>query len=445
MPEPVFVPFAARRPLHFGSLFAGIGGFDAGFIAAGMRSAFAVERDETCNRVRRRHWPSEEQHSDVTEFSIRSTRKRPRVLCGGFPCQDLSVAGKRGGLAGERSGLFFHFVRLIGEFAPEWVVIENVPGLLSSWSSPDAPPSEIPVGRRWERDETSDFAVVVSALVELGYGVAWRVLDSQYFGVAQRRERVIIVGHSGKRARRPFFDPRRSACLSGQILFEPESVLRNYPPRRCEKSNLAGTIDAGAGVRRGAGINPGGIVESMQASTPLVPVAYRTSGNSGVMEQGNRTAALNCGSDPTQNIILTPFDTTQLTSPGNYSNPQPGQPCHPLAAGAHSPAVAFAIQERAVSENPDNGPQGIGWKEEVAFTIESRHHQQAAAYGMAVRRLTPRECERLQGFEDDWTRYSHDGKKISDSARYRMLGNAVTRTVGELIGRRIVEAACTAQ
>ena len=131
-------------------------------------------------------------------------------------------------------------------------------------------------------------------------------------------------------------------------------------------------------------------------------VAYRTSGNCGVMEQGDRTAALNCATDPNQQIITT----------------------------------AYAIQERAVSENENNGPQGKGWQEGVAFTLEARHHQQAVVTA-SVRRLMPIECERLQGFRDDHTRWAADGSEISDSPRYRMIGNAVAVPVAKWIGKRL--------
>jgi DNA (cytosine-5)-methyltransferase 1 len=112
------------------------------------------------------------------------------LICGGFPCQDLSVAGRRAGLRGERSGLFFEFARIAQTLRPTWLLIENVPGLLTSAKG-------------------HDFAVIVDTLADIGYGLAWRILDSQYFGVPQRRRRVYIVGHLG-------------APCPPEILFEPE-------------------------------------------------------------------------------------------------------------------------------------------------------------------------------------------------------------------------------
>lgn len=131
-----------------------------------------------------------------------------------------------------------------------------------------------------------------------------------------------------------------------------------------------------------------------------------------------------------------PFDTTQITSAANFSNPKPGDPCHPLARGAHAPAVAFAIQERAVSENLQQGPQGKGYQEGIAYTLEARNKVQSVA-ATAVRRLTPRECERLQGFPDDYTLVPHRGKPAADGPRYKALGNSMAVPVMRWIGERI--------
>ena len=181
--------------LTVGSLFSGVGGFDLGFERAGMAVRWQCEIDKAARGVLRRHWPVM-LYGDVHDVGKGSPAVN--VICGGFPCQDVSVAGRRAGLAGERSGLWFEFYRILGDVKPEWVVIENVPGLLSSNS-----------GR--------DFAVILHGLVERGYRCAWRVLDSQYFGVPQRRRRVFVVGHLG--------DGR-----AAEVLFERESIEGHYAP-----------------------------------------------------------------------------------------------------------------------------------------------------------------------------------------------------------------------
>lgn len=132
----------------------------------------------------------------------------------------------------------------------------------------------------------------------------------------------------------------------------------------------------------------------------------------------------------------TPIVPVHASGCGNSNNlgvGRPGGPMHALDSTGDA-AIAFAIQERAVSENAANGPQGKGWQEERAFTMEARHHSQATASKGGVRRLTPTECARLQGFPDSWL----DDLGLSDSAKYRMLGNAVAVPVAEWIGKRLI-------
>ena len=194
------------RPISVASFFSGIGGFDLGFQNAGFTIAFQCEIDEFCSRVLRRHWPQVTRNQDIREVKNGSDFTPHQVWCAGFPCQDVSVARARNrkGLAGPHSGLFFEFSRLIGDGSPPVVILENVPGLLSSNG-----------GR--------DFAVVINTLGELGYSVGWRILNSRFFGVPQSRRRLYIVGYRG--------DPAEIAA----ILFEPECG-----PRDIEKSRVTG-------------------------------------------------------------------------------------------------------------------------------------------------------------------------------------------------------------
>ena len=213
------------------SLFTGVGGFDLGLERAGHTIVGQVEWDKKCQAILRKHWPSVPLHGDITtcdeEWLSQALQPKPQpnktggvcgevqgghdsrrtnrarttkrtahcvdLVCGGFPCQDLSVAGKRAGLAGERSGLFHEAVR-IADFVLDtggWVLIENVPGLLSSNG-----------GR--------DFGIVLASLADRGFhDLAWRVLDSRYFGVPQRRRRVFILARraSGRRAAEVLLEP----------------------------------------------------------------------------------------------------------------------------------------------------------------------------------------------------------------------------------------------
>jgi DNA (cytosine-5)-methyltransferase 1 len=175
------------------SFFAGIGGFDIGFQHARHEIVFQCEIDNFCNEILAYHWPNVPRIKDIKEIRNGAAVPESEIWCGGFPCQDVSLARARprAGLAGEQTGLFYTFAELIGQARPPVVVLENVPGLLSSHG-----------GR--------DFGIILQKLASFGYAVAWRVLDSQHFGVPQSRDRLYIVGYHR--------DPRRA----GAVLFEPE-------------------------------------------------------------------------------------------------------------------------------------------------------------------------------------------------------------------------------
>lgn len=170
--------------LRFVSLFAGVGGFDLGLERAGMECVGQVEIDKQARSVLAQHWPDVPRHDDV-RTAVEWARGeglvgRTDLVCGGFPCQDLSVAGKRAGLAGSRSGLFWDALAFAEAVEARWVLLENVPGLLTS-------------------NKGRDFGTVLAALGDAGYRhIEWRLLDSQFHGVPQRRKRIFIVGHTGE-------------------------------------------------------------------------------------------------------------------------------------------------------------------------------------------------------------------------------------------------------
>lgn len=170
------------------SLFAGVGGFDLALERNGVPVVASVEIDKNARKVLAKQFPNSAILEDVKEVTGEQLFKlgfeSDGIIVGGFPCQDLSVAGKRAGLAGDRSGLFFEVTRILEETKAKYFILENVPGLLSS-------------------NKGRDMGTVVGTLDELGYSVAWRVLDAQYFGVPQRRRRVFIVGCLGDDWRSP--------------------------------------------------------------------------------------------------------------------------------------------------------------------------------------------------------------------------------------------------
>lgn len=367
--------------VSFGSLFAGIGGFDLGFERAGLSVAWQIEKDRACRGVLARHFPNTKIYEDICEIEGGSDLSPVDVICGGFPCQDLSVAGRRKGLAGERSGLWLEFRRIIEERQPRIVVIENVPGLLSS-------------------QQGRDFAALLHGLGELGYCAAWRVLDSQYDRVAQRRRRVFVVASLG------------DGCCA-EILFEPESLRWDIAPGAEAREGFAGTPGGGSGS------GGGGIVGSVTSKW-----AKGTGGPAG---------------DECQNLVCGPLVTSH--SPNghgragvNNQEAYSGQLVATLTSQYASHWGRSAGNNGGVAENqlisvaPSLSCRPYGDNDGREGLL---HVDLGCANG--VRRLTPVECERLQGFPDGWT----DGQ--ADSPRYCQLGNAVTVSVAEWIGGRILQ------
>jgi len=486
----------------FGSLFTGVGGFDLGLERAGWTCAFQCEIDPFCQRVVARHWPGVERWDDVRGVSVaspdwncktasdqpslgRDADGRLDLLCGGFPCQDLSVAGKRAGLAGERSGLFWEFLRVADVLQPRWLLLENVPGLLSSRG-----------GR--------DFGALLEGLEHSGYGWAYRILDSQHFGVAQRRRRVFIVGHRG------------GPCPPA-VLFEPEGRSRHPAPGREAWARVAASLTSGT---HGAGVSAPGRrkeddtnlvyqaddvhsrdeteAEGAQSemshilARPIVGTSYKghDDDTDTLLVTGPLRSNAYNNSDPTMEIqqlvigplaggndgigrpteddpnLVTVIDgwhgTTEegITSPlcskeaGGYNadNSPIIHVTHTLQAegadasedgtGRGTPMIPIQYVEQWGRDKRQNGV-GLGQPDDPSFTLDASYPHGFAA-GSSVRRLTPTECERLQGFPDGWTclcgvePYTTLTCRCPDSARYRAMGNAVTVPVIEWIGRRLM-------
>lgn len=379
------------------SLFSGIGGFDLGFQRAGMEVVGMCEIDKHAQKILQRRFPDATLHTDVRKVSYE--RRSIDLICGGFPCQDLSVAGKRRGLDGERSGLWFEFARIIDDAEPAWVVIENVPGLFSSNG-----------GR--------DFAVIVDWLVQRGYGVGWRVLDAQGFGLAQRRKRVFIVASFGS--------PR--GCT---VLLEHEGLQRNPKPSRAKGQGDTGATQDGTrdGVpnKSRAITTHEGCTQFYDHSTLLPTIeTFAIQGN--IIDRQHGGAQ---GFGITKNA---PMYT--LTAMDRH-----GVAWH--ATTDVSPTLrAEAKQSLMTGDGNINAGLAIGingqhgqWTplHEQSHALSTTKVEQVASC-IGVRRLTPTECERLQGFPDGWT----DGQ--ADTQRYKQLGNAVAVPVAEWIGRRIMEA-----
>ena len=350
------------------------------------------EIDPFPRSVLKHHYPNVPLFGDFTEIQADDIEPID-LLVGGTPCQSFSVAGLRGGMADDRGNLALEFCRLALRTRPRWIVWENVPGVLSS-------------------NEGRDFGSFLGALAQCGYGFAYRVLDAQFvrvqshaFAVPQRRRRVFVVGYLG--------DWRRAA----QVLFERESMCGHPPPRRESGQSVAGTIISRATAGGGLGTDfelAGGVVASTLRSDHSV--------------SGNPEA-----------VVVSPLRTSPY---GDDVSSEPhlviDDVSHCLNAGGMGrqdwETESFVATSVALASDPIHSrecAQPVTCRNGDAGTIQK---------GNAVRRLTPRECERLQGFPDGWTDVPYRGKPACDGPRYKAIGNSMAVNVMSWIGRRIMEA-----
>jgi len=408
--------------LRYLSVCSGIEAASVAWHPLSWEPAAFAEIDPFPSAVLAHHYPQVPNHGDFTTIQAEQLGGAVDLLVGGTPCQSFSVAGLRRGLADDRGNLALQFALLAERVRPRWVLWENVPGVLSSNG-----------GR--------DFGSILGALEQLGYGWAYRVLDAQYFGVPQRRRRVFVVGCLG--------DFRRAAA----VLFERHSLQGHPAPRREAGEGIAGTFKACAGsggwsnsadhaaagymipapnaVGFECGPQSGGFIDvAPTLDTRCKDGPIRNQLGAGVLARCLTTGEGNRQDAETTTLVPIPMDTTNITSAANRSNPRPGDPCHPLAAGAHPPAVAFTQDSSPVASNDLSPSLKIGTGLDIGQP-PCIHH------AAAVRRLTPRECERLQGFPDDYTLVPYRGKPAADGPRYKALGNSMAVPVMRWIGERI--------
>lgn len=371
--------------MRYVSVFSGIEAASVAWGPLGWEPVCFCEVDEFPKAVLRHRFPSVPNLGDITNVDWRSLAKcagRPDAVVGGSPCQSFSVAGARTGLEGE-SGLMWEYVRCIRELMPRWLLWENVPGALSSSNG-------------------EDFRCLLEALDALGYGLAWRVLDAEFFGVAQRRERVFLVGRLG--------DPD-GPC---KILFEPESLSWDTPSSREKRQAVAEGAGRGAEAAGGA-LNP----EDPQSKRVFDPSGPAPTLSSGTGQGMNIQPSVMCADDP-------PVVAKTLKVRGGCEG------------GGKGPLVQEDVSATLGTGNDQT------LFEPVSFAASQRGKQvQGVTDGYAVRRLTPRECERLQGFPDDWTKVPYKGKpedECPDTPRYKAIGNSMAVPVMRWIGERMQKA-----
>ena len=415
--------------MRFGSVCSGIEAASAAWHPLGWKSSFYSEIDPFARAVLKHHYPDVPLHGDFTTIE-ENTYDPVDLLTGGTPCQSFSIAGLRTGLADGRGNLSLEFIRLASRLVPKglrWVVWENVPGVLSS-------------------NKGRDFATFLGGLAECGFGFAYRVLDAQYFGVPQRRRRVIVVGYLG--------DWRPAAA----VLFERESLLGNLTPSREAWQNLAPTIRAGAqNGGRGHGARSGDskdelilpVAGTLSARTELSRGAQDAMGGHLIASTGDIAHCLNAGGNgmqdyETETMIVVPIHdkATRHNGGGDTRNNDGasnglgigsvGDPCPTLdTASRHSVASMFKIRGGC-----DGGGKGYLGSDEQAFTISTVQDQHLHPV-MQVRRITPRECERLQGFPDDYTLIEYRNKLAKDGPRYKAIGNSWAVPKFHWLGHRI--------
>lgn len=521
--------------MHFGSIASGIEAASVAFTPLGWHAAWFSEIEPFPSAVLRHHYPAVPNFGDMRGLPalIRfGLIEAPDVLCGGTPCQAFSVAGQRRSLDDDRGNLTLTYCEIANAIddararaglPPAIDFWENVPGVLSTADNafgcflgelagagsaldPEPRPAAGKSSRywRWVKESGQHAPSWPDAGCVLGprRAIAWRVLDAQYFGLAQRRRRVFVVASA-----REGFDP-------AAVLLEFDGVRRDLAPSRETRQEVAGTIEASLGRSRGAGTPVGTLTSNPKGDnagqeSKLVTVGPlmaahgpRGHGGSGIATQqgaesghlipvcitgdithtlkaegfdasedgtgrgqpivafgGNNTsgpidaaAALNANrgchnpGDFEAGTLLVqplPFDTTQITSATNRCRPQHGDPCHPLAAGAHPPAIAFHPTQTPITSDDGTthclgtGSSGGTATVAVAYTTKLHNTQSnnagklfeertpaldanspapALLRSAQVRRLMPLECERLQGFPDGYTAIPWDGWRKMDAS-----------------------------
>lgn len=450
--------------MTLGSLFDGIAGFPLAAQTCGIETLWASEIEPSCIEITKQHFPYMRHLGSVTD--IDGAEIPPvDIISFGSPCQDLSVAGKQVGLGGKRSGLFMEAVRIIKEMReatngkyPAYAIWENVPGAFSSNKGEDfrrvieaLAEAKIPVpkSRKWAG----------SGLVRVrDRELAWRTINAQFWGVPQRRKRIYLIAAFGGRC-------------AGELLFKPESLLGYTPQGRKEGKETSaafGNCTACAGFigRAPAEARSIGYQEEMSPTlrAGLIPevMCAGFSGQNSIT--GTPEYYPECAPCVRKAVIPDCLQGVfEMSHADEVLRKTDGGICPTLQArmgtGGNQVPVTFCIAGNIIDRSDTAGANGAGVKEECSYTLNTVDRHAVACcvdcrnlnctrelyhtlqskngggwslnyigcllFRMVARRLTPRECERLQGFPDDWTRYDTQGREIKDSPRYRALGNSI--------------------
>jgi len=408
----------------YGSVCSGVEAATVAWHPLGWKPKWFSEIEAFPSAVLAHHYPHVPNLGDMTAF--KEWPNEPiDLLVGGTPCQSFSIAGLRKGLDDPRGNLMLTYVAIAARYKPRWLVWENVPGVLSSNG-----------GR--------DFGSLLTALGQIGYGFAYRICDAQYFGVAQRRRRVFVVGYLG--------DWRRAAA----VLFERDSLSGHPAPSREAREDAAGytatsfgKYSEGVGTVRAAGGDLGGGSETLHVAqclttrtgsaydptTETLPVTTSISVQDAA--QGHLLPAvawsimpMNSGKDYKARVT----DVAQpLMARGPVGGNQGGDFIQGSAVRRLTPAVAFAQNQAGEVR------EGQVFNTLNTNSNASGRNMPLLRDSMTVRRLTPTECERLQGFPDDYTMIPYRNRMAADGPRYKAMGNSMAVPVMRWIGQRINE------
>ena len=416
--------------MKFGSVCSGIEAASVAWEPLGWTAAWFSEIEPFPCAVLKHHYPDVPNLGDMTKLPamIRSGQVEvPDLLCGGTPCQAFSVAGLRQSLADERGNLSLTFCEIadaIDEQRKSIIFWENVPGVLSTKDNAfgcflgalaGEDDALVPPGGRWANAGFVDGPK---------RAVAWRILDAQYFGVAQRRRRVFVVASA-----RADFDP-------AAVLFEFDGLRRDSAPSRQARQAVAGTIEASLGRSRGAETPTAAICPTLRAGGNRTG-GDRPPGTDVDTADSLIAMCLNAGGMgrlDAESETLLPIALQDITPREKAQN----------GKGWNDDGTAYTVDTAATQ----GVAQPIGWSEELTASIDlagtiqrggaGGRHDGVMQPNMAVRRLTPVECERLQGFPDNYTNIKD---KCPDGPRYKALGNSwavpVVRWIGERIGRAL--------
>ena len=422
--------------MRYYSIFSGVEAATLAWEPLGWEPVVFCEVDEFPSAVLRERWPDVPNLGDITKIDWKKAVKaygKPDLVVGGSPCQSFSIAGSRTGLDGA-SGLMWEYVRCVRDVKPDWVLWENVPGALSS-------------------SHGEDFRCLLEALDALGYGLAWRVLDAQFFGVAQRRERVFLVGRLGD---------VEGPC---EVLFEPESLRWDPPSSREKRKELAagaggGAACAGFCAGNTAGAGSIGYQEEVSptlrgggSGTNMTPTVFQIAGNiigrkpeNGGHQVGIRDPEIDGAFTLTstdRHAVIAPTAKTLQARCGKEGGGKGALVQDDLSATLSTSNVQTLFQPVGFAQNTRDEVRLQGGDGSVSGALSANPGMKQTTYvaqGYTVRRLTPRECERLQGFPDDWTKIPYRGKpadECPDTPRYKAIGNSMAVNVMRWLGVRI--------